>query len=451
MQSITAHILRKRLVAVSLIAFCSFLLTPSFHEVGPLFSVLWFATFMMLFGSQLFWIGRVLDIAQRFIPGKPRRVRLGFAAAVLYVFFFLAYNFAPLKMLFVGHIIHASDASFYRTLLDGIFSIWLVGSFVGFVLIVFFWVLESMTRSTIWVYRQIREAVRHADAREQKAAPWHSSARRQLLRQLAIAISAVPFGAAAYGLLYERLNIEVTRRRIALARLPKAFDGFRIVQLSDCHISSFMPAETIRRCVTLTNHLEPDLVALTGDYLSWDPAAQADVVEALAGLRAPYGVLGSLGNHETITRTEASMAQMFAAKSIRILRQERATVQMRGETINLIGIDDSNMDMRGLEGLVMPDTINILLIHSVYPHDFERIAEVGIDLTLAGHTHGGQLSLESIRRGLCLSRLETHYVSGLYEKSGRQLYVNRGIGTTMIPIRLGARPEITILELVRGT
>jgi predicted MPP superfamily phosphohydrolase len=190
---------------------------------------------------------------------------------------------------------------------------------------------------------------------------------------------------------------------------------------------------------------------LTGDYLSWDPAAQEEVVDALAGLHAPKGVLGCLGNHETITRTESSMAQLFAAKGIRILRQERATVQLRGETINLIGIDDSDEDLRGLEGLVTPDTINILLVHSVYPHDFDRVAEVGVDLTLAGHTHGGQLSLEFIRRGLCLARLETPYVSGWYEKSGRQVYVNRGIGTTMIPIRLGARPEITILELVRGT
>jgi hypothetical protein len=268
---------------------------------------------------------------------------------------------------------------------------------------------------------------------------------------LAVLISGVPFGAAAYGLLYERLNVEVTRRRIALARIPKAFEGFRIAQLSDIHISSFMPAETIRRCVALTNQLKPDLVVLTGDYIGWDPAAQAAVVEALAGLHAPYGVFGSLGNHETITGTEASIAQMFAAKGIRILRQERAAVQLRGETINLIGIDDSNTDLRGLEGLAITDTVNILLVHSVYPHDFERVAEVGIDLTLAGHTHGGQLSLESIRRGLCLSRLETPYVSGWYEKSGSQLYVNRGIGTTMIPIRLGARPEITIVELVHET
>jgi len=91
-----------------------------------------------------------------------------------------------------------------------------------------------MTHSAFWIYRQISKAVPHA--REQDGASWHSSPRRQLLRRLAILISAVPFGAAAYGLLYERLTVEVTRRRIALARIPKAFEGFRIAQLSDIHI-----------------------------------------------------------------------------------------------------------------------------------------------------------------------------------------------------------------------
>lgn len=85
-----------------------------------------------------------------------------------------------------------------------------------------------------------------------------------------------------------------------------------------------------------------------------------------------------------------------------------------------------------------------------HPTAASDAVKLGIDLTLAGHTHGGQLSLEFLRRGLCLSRLESPYVSGWYEQSGHQLYVNRGIGTTMISIRLGARPEITILELVRS-
>jgi len=96
-------------------------------------------------------------------------------------------------------------------------------------------------------------------------------ARRRLLEQAAVAVSPVPFVAAAYGLLHERLDIEVTRPRISLARLPKAFEEFRIVQLSDFHISPFMTADEIRRCVTIANELKADLVAVTGDYVADDP------------------------------------------------------------------------------------------------------------------------------------------------------------------------------------
>jgi predicted MPP superfamily phosphohydrolase len=105
--------------------------------------------------------------------------------------------------------------------------------------------------------------------------------------------------------------------------------------------------------------------------------------------------------------------------------------------------------LRGVEPLVLPDTVNILLSHN--PESFDRAAQLGIDLSLAGHTHGGQLALESVHRGLNLSRLGGYtYTSGWYEKPGGQLYVNRGIGTIGFPIRFGAPPEITVFELTRG-
>ena len=309
-----------------------------------------------------------------------------------------------------------------------------------------FWMADRAVRSAVWVSRKARAAAgSYVAAPAALALP--STSRRRFLEQTAIALSATPFLAAAYGLLYGRLDVQVTRRRIRLARLPEAFEGFHIAQLSDFHISPFMTADEIRRCVTMTNRMNPDLVVMTGDYMAWDSAAQAEVVQALAGLRAPYGVFGCLGNHETITQTEESITRLFAAQGIRILRQERTPIQLQGETLNLIGVDDSHPDLQGVEHLVIPDTVNILLIH--YPDGFDRAVELGIDLTLAGHTHGGQLSLEFLHRGLCLSRFETPYVSGWYEKSGGQLYVNRGIGTTVFPIRLGARPEITVLELTR--
>ena len=208
-----------------------------------------------------------------------------------------------------------------------------------------------------------------------------------------------------------------------------------------------MSADEIRRCVTITNGLKTDMVLMTRDYLLWDPAAQEEVVQVLAGLRAPYGVFGCLGNHETITKTEESITRLFAAQGIHILRQDRAPIRLGGDTLNLIGIDDSQPDLRVIAHQVMPDTVNILLVHDQARNGFDQAIELGIDLTLAGHTHGGQLSLEFLHRGLCLARVESPYVSGWYEKSGGQLYVNRGIGTTMFPIRLGAPPEITVLEL----
>ena len=434
----------KRVIIFSLVfAFSAFLLIHP-GELGRFYALLFFAIFLMLIASQLFWIRRVLDLGERFIPEKPRRAWLAVIAGVVYLFFF-AYSFRSFG---IGHISRAADPRLRSVLIVGAFSWWLVGSWAGFGLVMVFWTIDRAARAAAWVYRGAREAAAgHAAAPKPAAIALPSPARRRFLEQTAIALSATPFLAAADGLLYGRLDVEVTRRRIRLARLPKAFEGFRIAQLSDFHISPFMPADQISRCVTITNQLKADLVVLTGDFLGWDPAAQGDVVRALAGLRAPYGVFGCLGNHESSTHTEESITRLFATQGIRILRQERASIRLGGETLNLIGVDDSLSDLRTIKPLVLPDTVNILLCH--WPGAFDRAVELGIDLTLAGHTHGGQLSLEFLRRGLSLSRLETPYVRGWYEKAGGQLYVNRGIGTTGPPIRFGSPPEITELELTR--
>jgi predicted MPP superfamily phosphohydrolase len=437
----------KRAIIFSLVfAFSAFLFIHP-GELGRFYALLFFAIFVMLIASQLFWIRRVLDLGERFIPGKPRRAWLAVIAGVVYLFFF-AYSFRSFG---IGHIPRAADPRLRSVLIVGAFSWWLVGSWAGFGLVMVFWTIDRAARAAAWVFRRSPEAAAaaHATAPKPAAIALPSPARRRFLEQTAIALSATPFVAGAYGLLYGRLDVEVTRRIIRLARLPKVFEGFRIAQLSDFHIGPFMPADQIRRCITITNQLKADLVVMTGDYLAWDPVAQGEVVQALASLKAPYGVFGCLGNHESEMQTEESITRLFAAQGIRILRQERAPIQLQGETLNLIGVDDSLSDLKVVEPLVMPDTVNILLIH--WPGHFNRAVELGIDLALAGHTHGGQLSLEFLRRGLSLSRLETPYVRGWYEKAGAQLYVNRGIGTTGFPIRFGSSPEITVFELVPGT
>jgi len=453
---------RGSVITLSWVAFCAFVLIPNWRE--GLFDFLFLsALFLMLIASQLFWVGCVVGLGARFIPGKPRRAWLTAIATVICLFLF-AYNIGP----YVSHWEIPRGDSTHLTLRHVLFEApfwwWFVGSMVGFGLLIVFWAVDRTMRVAFWVCRKAYKAAGgYAAAPTPSALPLDppSPARRQLLEQAAVAVSALPFVAAAYGLLYGRLDVEVTHPRIRLARLPKAFEGFRIAQMSDFHISPFMTADEIRRCVTIANALKADLVVLTGDYLADDPTAAAEVVQAVAGLRAPYGVFGCLGNHEIYTQTEDSITRLFAAEGIRILRQERVPIQSHGEVLNLIGVDyqqarfsgdhyghlvDRYLD--GSEKLVMPDMVNILLNHN--PNSFDRAAQLGIDLTLAGHTHGGTLSLGFVHRGLSLARLETPYVSGWYEKPGGQLYVNRGIGTTGFPIRLGARPEITVLELSRA-
>jgi len=266
----------------------------------------------------------------------------------------------------------------------------------------------------------------------------------------------------------ERVDLETTRQRIRLARLPRAFEGFRIGQISDLHIGPFMSAAEIRRVVGITNALKPDLIVLTGDYVTWDPSTQGAVVGALTGLRAPHGVYGCLGNHELWTRTEDSITALFAAAGIPILRQERVMIAAGGpgsplgsESLNLVGVDYQTHSSRGrrergfvreylagIELLLQPDTTHILLSHN--PNTFDRAAELGIDLSLAGHTHGGQVALEFVHPGISPGRLVTPYVRGWFQKGNAQLYVNRGIGTIGVPIRFDAPPEITEFELVRA-
>ena len=443
---------RRAIVFLLIFAFCAYPLIDHV-KFGPT-RVAFRLFLVMLIASQFFWIRRALDLGERFIPGKPRRAWLTAIACFVELFFFV-YSYTHMggvvHLFLASKIIGAADPTLCSVLMEGALSWWLAGSVLGFGLVIFFWSVDRAASAAVRVYRKARGAAAcSVDAPQPGTVvpDLTSPTRRHFLRQTTIALGATPFVASAYGLLYGRFDVQITRQRIRLARLPKSFDGFRIAQLSDLHISPFMPADEIRRCVTITNQLKPDLIVMTGDYLLWDPAAQGEVVQALTGLRAPHGVFGSLGNHESITDTEESITRLFAAQGIHILRQERATIRLGGDTLNLIRFDDSLLDDKAVEYLVVPGTVNILLNHN--PNDFDRAAELGFDLMLAGHTHGGQLSFEFIRRGLSLARLETPYVSGWYEKSGGQLYVNRGIGTTILPIRLGARPEITVFELVRA-
>ncbi len=406
----------------------------------------------LLLASQLYWVRRLQDWGRRLIPSAIARRWLAGLAVALYLLMCgaFAYGLVGLRRL-----PEPTHLTLRAALTEAPFPTWFVCSFVGFVLAVLFWLADRLSRGAHAIYGRLIHT----------SNPGHprllSPGRRQFLEQTALAVSAAPFVAGAYGLFYGRLNLEVTHQRIKLPRLPKAFEGFRIVHLSDIHIGPFMTSAEVRKYVAIGNSQKCDLVALTGDFITWDPSTQEAAVQALAGLKAPFGVVGCLGNHELWTGTEDSITRMFSALGVPILRQARAPIQLHGETLNLLGVDFQTRTymarngegvvrtyLKGIEPLVMPDTANILLSHN--PNTFDRAAELGIDFSLAGHTHGGQLTLEFISPALSPSRLITSYVRGHFQKPGGQLYVNRGIGTIFVPVRIGAPPEITVYELVKA-
>jgi hypothetical protein len=402
-----------------------------------------FSILLLIFGvSQLYWGWRGYRFAAAHIRSHVRRWAVCGAVLAAYLAEY-QYNLGAWREPVTPVRLTLRDA-----LLAAPFLWWAVSSLVAFLVVILF-----------AIPRGIVGGVRRLLARRRAAGPEiQSPARRQFLERTAAVATGAPFVAGAYGLLYGRLNLQVTAQTIRLPRLPRAFEGFRICQLSDIHIGPFMPADEIRKYAAIANAQKPEMIALTGDFVTFDPHTQQAVVDALRGLRAPFGVYGSLGNHDAWAGVEDSIAELFRQTGVRILRAANVPIADGGESFNLIGVDFQSSRRFGpsppvkrllgnIEGLVDRDRVNILLSHN--PDTFDRAAELGIDLSLAGHTHGGQAALEFISPEIAPSRLVTPYVAGWFHQPGGQLYVNRGIGTIFIPIRIGAPPEITIYTLSR--
>jgi predicted MPP superfamily phosphohydrolase len=418
----------------------------------------------LLVASQIFWIRRIRAFGRRFLARPAARTVAGAAAFAVYAFIML-YNFVPFWwMRAPAH----TQLTARDVLLDAPFYLWVFGSVIGFLLLLILRLPLYFFRLGHWIYRLMVRAlpalrVSGAGAPSNGAADPPSptvASRRRFLEQATVAAGTIPFAWGLYGLVFGRLELETTSYRLDFERLPRGFAGFRIAQLSDIHIGPYMTAREIRQVVETTNRLKADLILLTGDYVIWDGSTQYAVVDALSGLRAPYGVFGCLGNHDAWARVTGSITGLFAAQGTRILRKENVALRAGDDEINLIGVDYQTHHpagehyegivreyLDGVEPLVRRDTLNVLMSHN--PNTFDRAAGMGIDLSLAGHTHGGQVTLEFINPALCPSRLVTPYIKGWFEKPGGRMYVNRGIGTIGVPMRMGAPPEITVYELGR--
>ena len=218
---------------------------------------------------------------------------------------------------------------------------------------------------------------------------------------------------------------------------------------------------------------------MTGDFITGADDPLAECIEEIRRLSAPLGVYGCNGNHEIYAQAEDRAQELFAQFGMRLLRHENALISFRGAKFNLIGVDYQRerapggrriSALSGVEPLIRDDVPNILLSHN--PNSFNRAAELGVELSLAGHTHGGQIQVEILDHRLSPARFITDYVAGLYMRPlftpaktvasqkflhaatlqgpHAAIYVNRGLGTVGAPVRLGVPPEISLLTLRRS-
>ena len=242
---------------------------------------------------------------------------------------------------------------------------------------------------------------------------------------------------------------EITNTSIWLHRLPTALEGLKIVHLTDIHHSLFTPLEDVERVVDLANRLAPDVVALTGDYVTLSPAYIWPAARALGKLRARRGIFAVLGNHDFKVDAR-EMTRALRSERIRVLRNSRYPIRARGKTLWFVGVDDlwwHSDDLPAALQQVPARDPKVLLCHN--PRGIWQASEHGIDLVLSGHTHGGQVRLPGLGP-LYRSKLGERFVEGWNHLKGTQIYVSRGIGKVVVPLRVGCPPEIACLRLHRA-
>jgi predicted MPP superfamily phosphohydrolase len=246
-----------------------------------------------------------------------------------------------------------------------------------------------------------------------------------------------------------RERFTVNEERIWLDALPSQFHGLRIVQISDIHHGLFLPKEWLSEAVRQANRLNPDIIALTGDFVTYSRRMIGPAAELLGRLRARYGVYAVLGNHD-FRVDPGAVTQALRGQGIDVLRNRHVSLRFGSKSIYLVGVDDYGYgaDLRRAIRGVPSDAATVLLAHN--PRVIHLASRHNVSLVLSGHTHGGQVNLPLLGTVYGRSPERLRYKIGWDRMGATQIYVSRGIGTIVLPWRLRCPAEITHLELLQG-
>ncbi len=281
-----------------------------------------------------------------------------------------------------------------------------------------------------------------------------NTARRKFIQNTGWVMAGVPFFVITDGLIRTTNNFKIHYVDIPISKLSSALNGLKIVQISDIHAGSFTSAKPLTEVLFLIETLQPDITFVTGDFVNFSHKELQMILPQLKNLHAKHGVYGCLGNHDHYMSPSdhPSLIQKIQETGINLLINENITLDIFNEQLQIAGTDNSSYRMtygdmnKALSGLkdYLP---TVLLCHDPTNWDKEIRRKTFVDLTLSGHTHGGQIGIEYDAMSFSPASLVYKQSAGLYKDKDQYLYVNRGIGTVGPPLRIGIRPEITLITL----
>ncbi len=292
--------------------------------------------------------------------------------------------------------------------------------------------------------------------------------RKTFLNKFALGFGGIMLGSFLWGTTKGIYGWRILTNRLSFKNLPKSFDGLKIVQISDLHLGSFNENfEPLKEAVQMVNELEPDYIFFTGDLVNENPAEAEPWIDVIKGLKATHGKYSILGNHDygwgRVTEEQKRINSLGVAEinkrmGFKILLNEHDILEKDGEKIGLVGVEnwgfseenwfptkgDYKKSVKGMEEV----PFKILLSHDPTHWDHHILGKEKVDLTLSGHTHGGQMGI-TIPGILEISAAKLFYkrYAGSYKQGNQHLYVNRGMGFLIFPGRVGMPPEITLHEL----
>jgi predicted MPP superfamily phosphohydrolase len=262
---------------------------------------------------------------------------------------------------------------------------------------------------------------------------------------LAAASYLASLGLSSWAVWGRRRWIRQGVRELLLERLPLAFDGYRIVHLSDLHIGNFDTRARGLRWSALACKNQPDAIVVTGDLVTSGSIFYEDVADVIGALRAKDGVFVSLGNHDQSNPTE--LVEALERRGATVLQNRCVAVERGGQRLVFAGLDDAYTGRDDLDATLARCGGDATILLSHYPRFFPAAAARHVSLVLSGHTHGGQVGVPFLAHRFSVSALIEQYIHGVYRLGETLLYVSAGLGTTGAPIRLGSSPEIPTFVL----